>query len=77
MLRIILEFDDVIAIIIAAHQMGLRAASHAPDMLDCQPHGAMLASQSRLSKRIVPHSYKNLQTQTKIVPERHKIRCDD
>jgi hypothetical protein len=54
MLRIILEFNDVIAIIVAAHQMGLCAAPHPPDMLDRQSHGAMLASQSQLSKRIVP-----------------------
>jgi hypothetical protein len=77
MLRIILEFDDVVAIVITAHQMGLRAASHPPDMLDRQSHGAMLASQSQLSKRIVPLSHKILQTQIKIVPEWHKIRRND
>jgi hypothetical protein len=37
----------------------------------------MLASQSQLSKRIVPLSHKILQTQIKIVPERHKIKRVD
>jgi len=34
--------------------MGLRATPHPPDMLDRQPHGAMLATRSLRSKRIVP-----------------------
>jgi hypothetical protein len=54
MLRVILEFNDVITIVIAAHQVGLGPASHPPHVLNGQPHGAMLASRSRGSKRIVP-----------------------
>jgi hypothetical protein len=54
MLRVILKFNDVVSIVVAPHQMGLRAAPHPPDMLDRQPHGAMLASEGPRSKRIVP-----------------------
>jgi hypothetical protein len=54
MLRVILKFNDVVGIVVAPHQMGLRSAPHPPDMLDRQPHGAMLASESPRSKRIVP-----------------------
>jgi hypothetical protein len=54
MLRVILEFNDVIRIVVATHQLGLRPAPHPPDMLDRQPHGAMLASEGPRSKRIVP-----------------------
>jgi hypothetical protein len=54
MLGVILKFNDVVGIVVAPHQMGLRSAPHPPDMLDRQPHGAMLASESPRSKRIVP-----------------------
>ena len=39
MLRIVLKFDDVVRLIVAAHQLGLRAAPHPPHMLDGQLHG--------------------------------------
>jgi hypothetical protein len=39
MLRIILEFDDVVPVVVAAHQLGLRTAPHPPYMLDGQLHG--------------------------------------
>jgi hypothetical protein len=54
MLWVILKFNDVVGVVVAPHQMGLRSASHPPDMLDRQSHGAMLASESPRSKRIVP-----------------------
>ena len=38
-LRIILELDDVLAAVIAAHQVRLRAAAHATDVLYRQQHG--------------------------------------
>ena len=45
MLGIILELDDVIAAVIAAHQVRLCAASHPADLLEREDHGpAMLAS---------------------------------
>jgi hypothetical protein len=40
MLRIILEFYDVTGAVIAAHQVRLRAAAHATDMLYRQRHGS-------------------------------------
>jgi hypothetical protein len=38
-LWVILKLDDVIPAIIASHQMALRAAAHAPDMLYGEHHG--------------------------------------
>jgi len=38
-LRIVLEFDDVVRTVVAAHQMGLRPAPHPPHVLEGQPHG--------------------------------------
>ena len=40
MLRIVLEFYDVAGAVIAAHQVRLRAAAHATDVLYCQRHGS-------------------------------------
>jgi hypothetical protein len=39
MLCIVLEFDDVVRFIVAAHQVGLRPATHSPHMLDGKLHG--------------------------------------
>jgi hypothetical protein len=46
MLRIVLKFDDVVRLIVAAHQLGLRPAPHPPHMLDGKFHGRH-ASQAR------------------------------
>src|SRR4029077_15445727 len=46
MLRIVLEFDDVVRLIVATHQLGLRPAPHPPYMLDGKLHGRH-ASQAR------------------------------
>src|ERR1700733_6061902 len=54
MLWIVLEFDDVVRLIVAAHQLGLRAAPHPPHMLDGQLHAAMLVTHGRSRKKIVP-----------------------
>jgi hypothetical protein len=37
-LRIILEFHNVVRIVIAAHQMRLRAAAHAANVFHCVQH---------------------------------------
>ena len=42
MLGIVLEFDDVVSAVVAAHQVGLRAAPHPADMLDGKHHGGAL-----------------------------------
>jgi hypothetical protein len=39
MLRVVLKFDDVVSLIVAAHQLGLRASPHPPHMLDGHSHG--------------------------------------
>src|SRR5579863_9710588 len=39
MLWIVLKFDDIVCFVVTAHQLGLRAASHPPHMLDGQLHG--------------------------------------
>ena len=39
MLGIVLKFDDVVRLVVAAHQLGLRPAPHPPHMLDGQLHG--------------------------------------
>jgi hypothetical protein len=39
MLRIVLEFDDVIAPVVASHQVGLRTPAHPPDVLYGKHHG--------------------------------------
>src|SRR5665213_1822091 len=38
MLRIILKFDDVVRIVVTAHQMRLRATTHSAHMLDGKFH---------------------------------------
>jgi hypothetical protein len=38
MLGVILELDDVIATIVAAHQVSLRAAAHPADLLNREDH---------------------------------------
>jgi hypothetical protein len=53
-LGIVLEFDDVVATVVAAHQVGLRSAAHATNMLDRQQHGGMLITSSKRSKRFIP-----------------------
>ena len=55
MLRIILELYDILTAVIAAHQVRLRATSHAADLLEREHHGhAMLASAFTVGKNIVP-----------------------
>src|ERR1700732_2334772 len=54
MLRVVLEFDDVVTIVVAPHQMGLCATPHPPDVFNGEPHGRMLASAGLRGKRIVP-----------------------
>src|SRR5581483_10024784 len=60
-LRVILEFHHVIVVelpVQTAHQMRLRASSHAADLFDGQRHGArMLATRRRTSQ--VKHSKVN------------------
>ncbi len=51
MLGIVLEFDDVVPVAIAAHQLGLRAAPHPPHMLDGQLHAAMLVRRGETRKK--------------------------
>ena len=38
-LGVILELDHIIVTVAATHQVGLRAAAHAPYLLECPGHG--------------------------------------
>lgn len=48
MLRVVLEFDHVGVAVRAEHELALRAAAHAPDVLDCENGQEGLQSDCRL-----------------------------
>ena len=51
MLWIILEFDDVITFVVAAHEVGLRTPAHSADMLYSEHHSEVMLSTAGLHRK--------------------------
>ena len=60
MLRVVLELDDVVVPVRAAHQVSLGAAAHPPDLFEGLQHASVMLARGTPSGKCLPRMMRSL-----------------